>query len=625
MNFSPEMFNQMKGMMNPQMMRQAADGIANMNDEQLKTYLNSCGMGHIAPDTFRSMSKNMKGMQDNDLEKLKDQNPYANPMFNRQNSTTTPTTTTPNTSNDFKRSNTFSNSSGNSSMYDNIQFEKKTVIDKLEAIKKAGNDHFRANKYKEACEKYYEALNELEYVPDSDKSNFKKELEDMEMLCRLNIANSKLKLEDYDLVIHECLKVLKKTENFKAHYRAGVAYYKKGNHSKALHHFNKARDVNKSEEAQQVEKYILDCQKFVEEGEADGKVKEEVKTFEVSINEVKNESENAVNKNEIITGNEIKPEKKNETENNEKKPSTKRDKLKDIVDKEVDGVKENNTKTNNVNKKSEDEIVVEEVKPTKTAERVKEQVKQEVSTGTPKTVDKDMINQATSQIKNMKDEELSNVTSMFKGMDNSMIKNMMQMQGMNMSDDQINMMKNNINPDMFKMMANNPDLMENAAKFNMNNMNANINNNNNTNSTSQPRETRRETSIDREESSFGGMEQNSNKTNSNTSLSNNNGNNNSGNNSASPMPFPGLGNMDMSSMLKFVQSNPEMMKMMGPQMSSMMGGGSQGGNPDMMMNAMQNILWVMSIPSRIKAFFKSTRGMIFLACAIILIIAYFYR
>jgi hypothetical protein len=198
-------------------------------------------------------------------------------------------------------------------------------------------------------------------------------------------------------------------------------------------------------------------------------------------------------------------------------------------------------------------------------------------------------------------------------MDNSMIKQMMQMQGMQMSDEQINMMKTNINPDMFKMMANNPEMMENAAKFKMNNQSNTTSTNNSSQSyqsTQSNSNIKRDSSIDREES-FGGIEQSQNMTRTQQPQQN--------------MQFPtGLpGNMDMSSMFKFVQNNPDIMKMMGPQMANMMGG--QGQNPEVMMKAMENIMWLISIPQRTKAFFTSTRGIIFLVCMMILILAYFYR
>ena len=95
----------------------------------------------------------------------------------------------------------------------------------------------------------------MDYISDSEKVTYQKQLDDLEIVCRLNIANTKIKQEDYDLVIHECLKVLKKSENFKAHYRAGVAYFKKKSHQKAYHHLLKAKELNKEGDVD-IDKYL---------------------------------------------------------------------------------------------------------------------------------------------------------------------------------------------------------------------------------------------------------------------------------------------------------------------------------------------------------------------------------
>ncbi len=121
-----------------------------------------------------------------------------------------------------------------------------TPIEKLEKIKVQGNDFYKHEKHKEAYEKYYECLNEIEFLSSSDKEKYKKEISEIDMNCRLNITAVKLKLEDYDLVIYECNKILQITENWKAHYRAGVAYYKKGKYKQALHHFDKYKTLNPS-------------------------------------------------------------------------------------------------------------------------------------------------------------------------------------------------------------------------------------------------------------------------------------------------------------------------------------------------------------------------------------------
>jgi hypothetical protein len=43
MNFSPEMFKNYQNMMNPSMMKAAADNINNMSDDQLRVYLSQTG------------------------------------------------------------------------------------------------------------------------------------------------------------------------------------------------------------------------------------------------------------------------------------------------------------------------------------------------------------------------------------------------------------------------------------------------------------------------------------------------------------------------------------------------------------------------------------------------------
>jgi tetratricopeptide (TPR) repeat protein len=126
------------------------------------------------------------------------------------------------------------------------------LLQRLDKIKGEGNNCFRGGKYAEACDKYYEVLNEISYLGEKDGKQYHHELEELEILCRLNIANVKMKSEDWDFVIRECAKVLRKTDgNFKAHYRSGVGYFKKGGYDKAETHFNRAREINKNEESTQ--------------------------------------------------------------------------------------------------------------------------------------------------------------------------------------------------------------------------------------------------------------------------------------------------------------------------------------------------------------------------------------
>ena len=79
-----------------------------------------------------------------------------------------------------------------------------------------------------------------------------------------------------------------------------------------------------------------------------------------------------------------------------------------------------------------------------------------------------------------------------------------------------------------------------------------------------------------------------------------------------------LGNMDFTQMMEFVKKNPELLKMVSPQLSKMMGG--KDIDPEIMMKSMENIMWIFSIPGRIKRFMLSWRGI----CLIVFIIAIFY-
>lgn len=203
------------------------------------------------------------------------------------------------------------------------------------------------------------------------------------------------------------------------------------------------------------------------------------------------------------------------------------------------------------------------------------------------------------------------MASMFKNMDNSLIKSMMQMQGINMSDEQLNMMKNNMNPQMMKMAANAPS---NSIPNFRNNTKSKSNSNLNRDSNSTPENKNTNTNSIPEEQ--------------NVNTNTNNNYNNTNNSSSAGFPYPDMGNMDLGKMMEFTQKNPQFLKMMGPQMSQMFGGGENGNpkmDPNLMMNAMQNILWLLNLPSRIKQFFLSTRGKLFILVIIVLIGSYLYR
>lgn len=173
------------------------------------------------------------------------------------------------------------------------------------------------------------------------------------------------------------------------------------------------------------------------------------------------------------------------------------------------------------------------------------------------------------------------MTQMFANMDNNTIKQMMQMQGMSISDEQINMMKN---PEMIKsvqgMIKSNPDI------------------------------------VNKRQQEFLSDKKISSQINSNDTVSSNT-------NPPSQMPnMSQLGGMDMKSMMDFVQKNPELLKSLSPQLANMMG--SKGMENMDMGKAIETIVWIMSIPSKIKSFFTSTQGIVITSLVGYIVYNYFW-
>ena len=154
-----------------------------------------------------------------------------------------------------------------------------------------------------------------------------------------------------------------------------------------------------------------------------------------------------------------------------------------------------------------------------------------------------------------------------KSMDNQTQKKMMGSQGMTLTDQQIEMMKISLTPETLKMIRN-----SNFQPSNINN-NVNINNNQTTNNPIPNK---------------------------------------------MPPNMPNLANMDFQQMLDFIKKNPELLKMVSPQLSKMMDG--KDIDPEIMMKSMEKIMWIFSIPGKIRRFLISWRGI----CFIIFIIAIFY-
>ena len=193
----------------------------------------------------------------------------------------------------------------------------------------------------------------------------------------------------------------------------------------------------------------------------------------------------------------------------------------------------------------------------------------------PPKYNQDYINQARNQINNMTDDQLKIMIEQMKNMDNQTMKNLMAAQGMNLTDQQIDMMKASLSPELLKMAQN-----QNFTNPMVNNNNVNNN------------------------------------TNTNNNINNNNTNNDV--NNIQPPQMPNLENMDFSQMMDFIKKNPQLLNLISPQLSKMMGG--KNIDPEIMMKSMEKIMWFFSIPGRIKRFMLSWRGI----CLIVFIIAIFY-
>jgi len=200
-------------------------------------------------------------------------------------------------------------------------------------------------------------------------------------------------------------------------------------------------------------------------------------------------------------------------------------------------------------------------------------------------MDENAMKEARDKMSNMSDSEMNFMIDSFRNMDNNTIKNIYNMKGQNLNDDQINMMKMQMNPSMLKMASN--------YQFGQNT--------NQTNNKPQPQPPKVEEDNHQHQ----------------TACTHNNNQTVTSNQNNKPMNFPQ--NMDFSSMLKFAQENPEFLKSM---MGSQFGGGKDN---NAMLGSMNTILWVLGFPQRVKNYCKSTQGMITIFLIIMLIIAYFYR
>ena len=512
----------------PEMMRNASSMLNSMSDEQLKLYLNQMGMTNIDPSMFRNMTNSMGNMNDTQFNQMKN---MSKNYFNSNN-------------------NNINNNNNNNN-------DNNKLISNFNDIKNEGNKLFKENKFPEAIKKYYECIEEIKTCNEEDKNKLYVQLNEIEKACRLNIANCKLKTEDYDGVINECSIVLEKNKCFKAYYRMGIALLKKGKIEKAYRFLDNANAIGNIEEKKAIEPYMKECKSELE------KIKS-MKKKEKLMNNNQEDEKDIKNKEDLKDDN-------NNTNNN-----TNKEKKENINENEINTSSNNSSilKNNDNNKKeNEDDIKIEDVKNT-----------QEIKTSTTTTnnnfshshtfpspnfnLNENQMNQARNQINNMSDEQLNSLCDQMKNMDNETLKSLMKSQGMNCTDEQIAMMKNSLNPETFKLIKNSNFSMPHHSNTINNPSNINNNNNNPVNE------------------------------------------------------LPNLANMDIKGMMNFLKKNPEMLKMLSPQINAMLG---KDANPEIMMQAMEKILWIFEIPGKLKRFFTSWRGICVIILFITLIWGYFKK
>ena len=96
------------------------------------------------------------------------------------------------------------------------------------AIKLEGNKFFKKESYEDAANMYHKAIIELEELKANKVGVPKKEITELDVSCRLNYANAKSKIKQYDDAIYQVKKVLKLGSNLKAYFRLGDCYYNMG-------------------------------------------------------------------------------------------------------------------------------------------------------------------------------------------------------------------------------------------------------------------------------------------------------------------------------------------------------------------------------------------------------------
>jgi tetratricopeptide (TPR) repeat protein len=212
--FNPAMMESMKHMMNGNMMKQSAEMMSKMSDEELKSFSSMTGMS-IDPKFLRSASASMASMDESTLENLK----------NRAPSTIPPGATMV-----------------NPESLSSLPLQPSKSLD----LKNQGTEKFKKGEISEAARLYREGIKEVE------KSSLSEANKQLEISLRMNLVACLAKEEKFEEIVEQCKKTLVLESNTRALYRYGQALFRLGKLQDALEYLKRAKQQSPDDNASKV-------------------------------------------------------------------------------------------------------------------------------------------------------------------------------------------------------------------------------------------------------------------------------------------------------------------------------------------------------------------------------------
>ncbi|CAD8185260.1 unnamed protein product [Paramecium octaurelia] len=430
-------FNQdSKKFLTPEMMKQTSQMCANMSDDQLRQYAQMAGMGNIDPSFLRQTMGQVKNMKDEDLQ--------------RQVNQTRPE--------DLERAKQRIQGQQAQQQQQQQQIPQSEQFPIINKLKNQGNEAFKQQDYEKAASKYYEAISEIEELWENNAylkndANKKIELKQLEHSCRLNYCNVKAKQSQFDVVLRQAKKVLDDdAQNGKANFRMGQALFETKRYSEALGYLEIASQKLPADETVQImykqtkQLSNLNIDQTQKQNSDDPQEKQE--------QEQKVEQTKIVQEDQPIQNQQPQQIQKDQKENKDlEEEAQKKPKIK------LSSVDTNSEEFQNLKQKvqsaKEDGLIVEEEIPTSKGQPTKPATKQTETQNVNKIPENPQFQQQFDQFKNMSPEQLNYMTNTLKSMDKGFLKQMMKQQsGVEMSDQQIEMMQTMMTPEMLAQMKN---------------------------------------------------------------------------------------------------------------------------------------------------------------------------